>query len=142
MSTWSHYTFDNDAAADFAEEFLENPNEAMLYEALATAAEEEGTVELDDAHVALAAAEIVAAVVGKPAADLPPGLLPAVVHLDADGEDLRELAEEAVQAVLDRSELQAARAAGEEYSSWQQLQQNLLARLQDTDSDEATPDEA
>lgn len=131
MSTWSHYTFDNDAAADFAEEFLENPNEAMLYEALATVAEEEGTVGLDDAHIALAAAEIVAAVLGKPAPDLPPGLLPAVVHLDADGEDLRELAEQAVRAVVEKSELQAARAAGEEHAAWQQLQQGLLARLHD-----------
>ena len=135
MSTWSYYTFDNDAAADFAESFLEKPNEAMLYEALATAAEEEGQVEADDASVALAAAEIVAAILGKPAQDLPPGLIPAIVHLDADGEDLRELAEQAVKVVLEKSVLQEQRAAGDEYSNWQGLQQNLLTRLQDADEE-------
>ncbi|UOG72752.1 DUF4259 domain-containing protein [Hymenobacter tibetensis] len=135
MSTWSYYTFDNDAAADFAESFLENPNEAVLYEALATAAEEEGQLEADDASVALAAAEIVAAILGKPAQDLPPGLIPAIVHLDADGEDLRELAEQAVKVVLEKSVLQEQRAAGDEYSNWQGLQQNLLTRLQDADEE-------
>lgn len=131
MGTWGYYTFDNDAAADFAETFLEQPNEAMLYEALATAAEEEGQLEASDASAALAAAEIVAAILGKPAQDLPPGLIPAIVHLDADGEDLRELAEQAVKVVLEKSELREQRAAGDDYASWQQLQQNLLARLRD-----------
>lgn len=135
MGTWGTSTFDNDAAADFAESFLEKPNEAVLYEALATAAEEEGQVDADDASVALAAAEIVAAILGKPAQDLPPGLIPAIVHLDADGEDLRELAEQAVKVVLEKSELQEQRAAGDEYANWQDLQQNLLTRLQDSDDE-------
>ncbi|HEX8426760.1 DUF4259 domain-containing protein [Hymenobacter sp.] len=133
MSTWGYYTFDNDAAADFAEDFLENPNEAVLYEALATAAEEEGQLELEDASVALAAAEIVAGILGKPAQDLPAGLVQAITHLDADGDDLRELAEQAVQVVLKNSKLQEQRATGDEYDNWHQLQQNLLSRLHDAD---------
>lgn len=132
MSTWDYYNFDNDAAADFAEEFLENPNEAVLYEALATAAEEEGHLEADIASEALAAAEIVAAILGRPAPDIPPGLLPAVARLDAgDSEDLRELAEEAVAAVLNKSELQQEWAGRSDYANWQHLQQNLLTRLQE-----------
>jgi hypothetical protein len=135
MSTWGYYTFDNDAAADFAENFLEKPNEAMLYEALATAAEEESQLELADASVALAAAEIVAGILGKPAQDLPPGLVQAITHLDADGDDLRELAEQAVKVVLANSQLQEERAKGEDYDAWQQLQQNLLTRLQDSEEE-------
>ena len=132
MGTWDYYNFDNDAAADFAEEFLENPNEAVLYEALATAAEEEGHLEAGAASEALAAAEIVAAILGRPAADIPPGLLPAVAHLDAgDSEDLRELAEAAVTVVLGKSELQEEWAGRSDYANWQSLQQDLLARLKD-----------
>lgn len=135
MSTWGYYTFDNDAAADFAEDFLENPNEPMLYEALATAAEEEGQLELADASVALAAAEIVAGILGKPAQDLPPGLVQAITHLDAGGDDLRELAEQAVRVVLENSQLREQRAKGDDYAAWQQLQQNLLSRLQDAEEE-------
>ncbi|MBD2716690.1 DUF4259 domain-containing protein [Microvirga sp. STR05] len=134
MGTWDYYNFDNDSAADFAEEFLENPNEAVLYEALATAAEEEGHLEAGAASEALAAAEIVAAILGRPASDIPPGLLPAVAHLDAgDSEDLRELAEAAVTVVLEKSELQEEWAGRSDYANWQSLQQNLLARLKDDD---------
>ncbi|KAA9325823.1 DUF4259 domain-containing protein [Hymenobacter busanensis] len=130
MATWDYHNFDNDAAADFAEDFRQRPNEAVLYEALATAAEEEGQLEAAEASQALAAAELVAAVIGKPAADMPVGLLPATTQLDADGqEDLQELAIEAVQAVLRKSELQELWAENENYAAWQQLQQNLLTRL-------------
>ena len=131
MATWDYHNFDNDAAADFADTFRQRPNEAVLYEALATAAEEEGTLELADASQALAAAELVAAIIGRPAQDMPVGLLPATTLLDADGqEDLQELAQEAVEAVLRDSELQARWAATENYADWQALQQNLLTRLQ------------
>ncbi|RAK70116.1 DUF4259 domain-containing protein [Hymenobacter edaphi] len=131
MGTWDYHNFDNDAAADFAEDFRKSPNEAVLYEALATAAEEEGYLETDEASQALAAAELVAAIIGKPAADIPVGLLPATTQLDADGqEDLQELAIEAVEAVLKGSELQELWAESDNYAAWQALQQNLLERLQ------------
>ncbi|SHM12591.1 DUF4259 domain-containing protein [Hymenobacter psychrotolerans] len=132
MGTWDYYNFDNDAAADFAEEFLEAPNEAVLYEALATAGEEEGTLEAAVASEALAAAEIVAAILGRPAQNIPPGLLPAIARLDAGAsEDLRELAETAVAAVLENSELQEEWAGRSDYANWQALQQDLLERLKE-----------
>jgi rubrerythrin len=131
MATWDYHNFDNDAAADFAEDFRKRPNEAVLYEALATVAEEEGLIETAEASQALAAAELVAAIIGKPAADMPVGLLPATTQLDADGqEDLQELAIDAVEAVLRSSELQQRWAESADYQNWQALQQNLLARLQ------------
>ncbi|RTQ45649.1 DUF4259 domain-containing protein [Hymenobacter gummosus] len=130
MATWDYHNFDNDAAADFAEDFRQRPNEAVLYEALATVAEEEGVIEAADASQALAAAELVAAIIGKPAQDMPVGLLPATTLLDADGqEDLQELAIEAVEAVLRSSELQQRWAESENHAAWQALQQNLLQRL-------------
>ncbi|TGE28532.1 DUF4259 domain-containing protein [Hymenobacter metallicola] len=130
MGTWGYYNFDNDAAADFAEDFRDNHTEAVLYEALATAAEEEGPLEAHEASEALAAAEIVAAILGKPAQEFPVDLIPVIVKLDAsESEDLRELAIEAVEAVVRKSALQEQWAAKDDYQNWQQLQQGLLERL-------------
>ncbi|MCB2410780.1 DUF4259 domain-containing protein [Hymenobacter lucidus] len=130
MGTWGYYNFDNDAAADFAEDFRDNHSEAVLYEALATAAEEEGSLEADEASEALAAAEIVAAILGKPAREFPADLIPVIVKLDAaESEDLRELATEAVEAILKKSALQELWAGKDDYQNWQQLQHELLERL-------------
>ena len=128
MGTWDYRNFDNDDAADFAESFRLNPNEAVLYEALATAAEADETLELPEAAEALAAAEIVAAILGHPAPDFLPGLTLAINGMDID-DDLAELATDAVQAVLRSSELQQEWAESEQYEQWQQHQQDLLARL-------------
>ncbi|MBX0289595.1 DUF4259 domain-containing protein [Hymenobacter sp. HSC-4F20] len=128
MATWDYHNFDNDAAADLAEEFRSNPNEALLYEVLATAAEAEEELDEEEASQALAAAEIVAAIQGHPTPDFLPGLTLAVNGMEAD-EDLAELAQEAVEAVLNSSALQVRWAESANYANWQQLQQDLLARL-------------
>lgn len=131
MGTWGYYNFDNDAAADFAEDFRDHHNEAKLLEALVAVAEEEETIDGDAASEALAAAEIVAAILGKPSRDFPADLIPVIVKLDAaESEDLRELAQQAVQAVTKKSELQAMWAESESAKDWQQTQQDLLQRLQ------------
>ncbi|WP_170172504.1 DUF4259 domain-containing protein [Hymenobacter rigui] len=129
MGTWDYHNFDNDDAADFAENFRQDPNEAILYEALATAAETEDSLEIPEAAEALAAAEIVAAILGHPATDFLPGLLLAVNGMEVD-DDLADLAVEAVEAVVRKSELQEEWANSPDYPKWQQQQQDLLARLQ------------
>lgn len=128
MGTWDYHNFDNDDAADFAEAFRLNPNEASLYEVLATAAEADDYLEADEASQALAAAEIVAAILGHPAADFLPGLLLAVNGMEVD-DDLADLAVEAVEAVVRKSELQEEWANSPDYPQWQQQQQDLLTRL-------------
>jgi Domain of unknown function (DUF4259) len=128
MGTWDYHTFDNDDAADFAEAFRLNPSEASLYEVLATAAEADDYLEADEASQALAAAEIVAAILGHPAADFLPGLLLAVNGMEID-DDLADLAVDAVEAVLRSSELQEQWAESADYARWQALQQDLLTRL-------------
>ncbi|GGG50267.1 DUF4259 domain-containing protein [Hymenobacter glacieicola] len=128
MATWDYHNFDNDAAADLAEEFRRNPNEALLYEVLATAAEAEEVLDEEEGSQALAAAEIVAAIHGHPGADFLPGLTLAVNGMDAD-EELAELAQQAVETVLKSSALQARWASSADAANWQQLQQDLLARL-------------
>lgn len=131
MGTWGHRNFENDAAKDFAGDYADLPGEALLLSALATALEEEDGMDADVAAEALAAAEIVAAALGKPGPDFPPELQAAISQLDL-GEDseLPYMAQEAVEAVIEDAELQARWAEGGQLAAWQAVQQDLLARLQ------------
>ncbi|MBC6605913.1 DUF4259 domain-containing protein [Hymenobacter sp. BT188] len=130
MGTWGYYNFDNDAAADFAEDFRDNHNEAKLLEALVAVAEEEDHIDGDAASEALAAAEIVAAILGKPSRDFPADLIPVIKKLDAsESADLREMAQQAVQAVAKKSELQEMWSKNEAAEDWQHTQKDLLHRL-------------
>lgn len=130
MAAWGHYNFDNDDATDFAGEFMETGSEVLLLEALVAAAEEEGCLEADSAAPALVAAEIVAAWLGKPGTDFLPGLLPVVQRLSVSDEDeLTDLAQRAVQAVLRDSELRDLWTENDQLAAWQAAQQDLLSRL-------------
>src|SRR6476469_7059069 len=131
MGAWGPRNFENDTARDFAGDYADLPGEALLLSALATALEEEDLMESEVAQEALAAAEIVAAALGKPGSDFPASLQAAVAGLDL-GEDseLQEMAQEAVEDVLEASELQELWAESPEYANWQAVQQDLLNRLQ------------
>jgi hypothetical protein len=130
MSTWGYYNFDNDLAADLAAKFRDTHSLGLLTEALADIPSAE-TIENEAAQEALAAAEIVAALLGKPAQELPADLLPLTVQLSpSESTTFQELARAAVQAVAKHSALQAHWGKSENKKDWQQLQQNLLQRLQ------------
>ncbi|SNC62958.1 protein of unknown function [Hymenobacter gelipurpurascens] len=130
MSTWGYYNFDNDLAADLAAKFRDTHSLGLLSEALADIPSAE-TIGNDAAQEALAAAELVAALLGKPGEDLPADLLPITVQLNpAESTTLQGLAREAVQAVSKRSDLQAHWTKGDNKKEWQQRQQDLLHRLQ------------
>jgi hypothetical protein len=130
MSTWSYYNFDNDPAADFSTKFRDTHSLGLLTEALADISSAQ-TIEAEAGQEALAAAEIVAALLGKPGRDLPLDLLPITVQLTPEETTTyRALAREAVQAVAKRSALQAHWSQGDNAKDWQQLQKELLARLQ------------
>lgn len=64
MGTWYVGPFDNDVAMEFFDEIEETPDEqvlARLRAVLAAVAERPGRVELDEGHLAVAAAGLVAA---------------------------------------------------------------------------------
>ncbi|SNR29685.1 MULTISPECIES: DUF4259 domain-containing protein [Hymenobacter] len=130
MGAWGYNNFDNDDAADFLAEFREDPSEVLLLEALVTAVEEEGYLEVDAAGAALAAAEVVAAWLGQPSPDFPDDLLPRADNLDVSDEDeLVELAQQATRAVLQKSEMRDLWEESAEFTQWQAAQANLLERL-------------
>jgi len=130
MAAWGPYNFDNDDATDFAGEFMNTGSEVMLLEALVAAADEEEFVEAEVALPALVAAEIVAAWRGHPGTDFLPGLLPVVQRLDISDEDeLVELAQQAVEAVLKDSEPRNMWTENKQLDTWEAAQKDLLARL-------------
>lgn len=64
MGTWHVGPFDNDVAMDFFDEIEETPDEqvlAKLSKVLTAVAERPGRLELDEGHLAVAAAGLVAA---------------------------------------------------------------------------------
>ncbi len=130
MAAWGYYNFDNDTAADFAEDFKAEPSADMLAQALAAVADDE-YLDADVASEALAAAEIVVAILGKPARNFPADLLGIIPRLDLSHvEPLRRPAQHAVMAVLrEESELRELWEDSDEFDNWQGLQRQLLKRL-------------
>jgi hypothetical protein len=112
MGTWGVKSFENDTALDWLDELSESKGPKLIKEALEPSIDDAGLDSID-AEMAIAASEVVAAALGKRAAELPEDvtawisknpkvvfgvLVPkALAVLDAalaDGSDLRELWEE------------------------------------------------
>jgi len=133
MGAWGHQNFENDAAMDFVGDFMESPSIDTIKEALRLVIEagaEEEYIETDEASAALAAAEIVAATLGRASQDAPEELGATInnVGLTVDEKLVRQ-ARKAVKQVLKESELQELWADAGEPDEWQQVQAGLLKRL-------------
>jgi hypothetical protein len=129
MGTWGTGNFDNDKAADYATTFQEDPNETLLLETL-TAVSAEGYPEAPEACEALAAAEIIAAALGKAVRGFPEDLLLSANNLSLSSPDAAlKLARRAIKAVLKKSELKELWEDTDEYEAWVAMQEALLERL-------------
>jgi hypothetical protein len=132
MGAWGHGTFENDDALDFLDDVLDgDAGEAEIEETLRVAAEgsSDGFLEAPHASAGLAAAELVAAARGAPAADLPDGAKEwVVVH-----RDLARLAALALRAVERArgpgSELKDLWEESGEEAAWTSGIEDLAGRL-------------
>jgi hypothetical protein len=133
MGAWGHRNFENDSAMDFVGDFLVSPTEVFSSDSLAfviDANAEEEFIEVDEASAALAAAEIVAAVIGRAASGLPKELSAAIGKMGFEpNQKLINRARKAVAVILRESELQELWAETGEPNDWQQVQNELLTRL-------------
>ena len=133
MGAWGYRNFENDSAMDFVGEFLESPTEIAISDSLAfvlDAAADEEYIEVDEASAALAAAEIVAAVIGRAAPDLPEKLSAMIQETGFEtSQKLVARARKAVSVISRESELQELWAEGGEPNEWRQVQRELLTRL-------------
>ena len=127
---WSHESFANDGALDWVAEFRRTPTVEFLRSTL-SAGTTGDFIESFTGESIIAAAEVVAASLGRPASDFPKDLGPIVAKASAQLRPLASLARSALAGVLgSKSELRETWGANTEaFASWQGHVKRLFERL-------------
>jgi hypothetical protein len=121
MGSWGHGTFDNDTAMDWVVQLTVAKNASFLRESLDDGVDED----------ALAAAEVVAALRGRPVEDLPDDVSEWIrLHPVTVTDDLLRAARDAVARVKDDSELKELWEESTWLESWYEAVDDLLRRLE------------
>lgn len=132
MGAWGAGSFENDDASDWIADFCEDPDEGLISEALSAVAgmDADEYLEAPDCSVALAAAEIVAALKGSPDPQLPGEAGECVARLKSKAEpEMISLALRAVGRVKADSELKELWDESENPADWYSAVDGLEARL-------------
>ena len=130
MGAWGVGTFENDDASDWVYQLEDSGDLGLLRDALAAAAEPGGYRESPTCAEALAASEVVAALAGKPAPDLPEEVRAWVrEHRSSVPPDLRELSLRAIDHIAADSELKELWGESDERAAWADRLQELRGRL-------------
>jgi hypothetical protein len=134
MGAWGTGLFENDDALDFAGDVVERGGLALVENVLEELLDmSDESIEAPDAEQVLVAAEIVAALAGRPAAEYPDELAEWLDALDAVPDDaLVDTARRAVQRVLTPPSelLELWEEAGEDdYAEWRVGVEAIAARL-------------
>jgi Domain of unknown function (DUF4259) len=130
MGAWGVGAFENDDASDWVYQLEEAGDLDLVQVTLAAAADPEGYLEAPTCCMALAAAEVVAALVGQPAPDLPEEIRAWVgAHRLRVPPQLRALSVKALDQVAADSELKELWVESEERGAWVDRLQELRERL-------------
>ena len=136
MGAWGTRSFDNDTAHDWLNELVEAEDDGPMIEAFERVLgdQAEDYVDADDGSAALAAAEVVAALMGRPCADLPPDLSEWVSELEADVVETllakhREWSLAAIKVVRTRGEFAELWSESDQKDAWHAALQDLSQRL-------------
>ncbi len=131
---WDTGSFDNDDALDWIYELSESEDLSVVESALENAVDASGYLEAPTGSAAIAAAEVVAALRGKPRSELPTEVTDWVrTHQFAVGSDLVETARSAISAVRnsESSELAQLWSDSKELTdAWEADLRDLLKRLE------------
>lgn len=131
---WDTGPFDNDDALDWVWELSESDDLSVIEIALRDAAASSSYLEAPTGSIAVAAAEVVAALKGNPRAELPLEVSEWVMAHKADvDKELTEAARKAIELVLDAdsSELAQLWSDSDELADvWTADLQDLLKRLE------------
>ena len=131
MGTWTTGGFDNDDAADWIWELAEAEDVSILKDVLATITDSEDYLEAPDCAMAIAAAEVVAAMNKKPAARLPDEVRAFLARVpDAPAPELIESALLAIERIRNKSELQVFWDETGNPGEWYRSLDDLESRLQ------------
>jgi hypothetical protein len=132
MGAWGYQVFENDDALDWLAE-LEDADDASAstltaaFDAVLKANSDR--IEIPEASTALAAAEIVTAMLGKATVSLSEEIVEWIEGLGAVQPDMVDKAQAAVRQVMNGSELEQVWKGSSDYQSWAASVEDLLKRL-------------
>lgn len=132
MGAWASSAFDNDDAWDWLATLSANTGWPVIERAFAAVlVDEEGVRDADVCNVALIAAEVVAAALGRPHADLPAEIVSWLRAVPAVHPGLPAVAREAIEVIRTDSELRDLWAETDDLDEWLQELERLFQRCAD-----------
>lgn len=130
MGAWAAGSFDNDDAGDWVWELPDAEDISVLEEAFSRVIECDGYLEAPDCSVAIAAAEVVAALRQRPGNELPEQIGAFVSRIASPPSPaLVALALRALERVKRKSELQELWDESDSRAEWHQAVTELEGRL-------------
>ena len=131
MGAWGINTFENGDAADWLAEFCDEPDKELLVEAFESVNNiGDNYLEAPESSAALAAAEVIAALLGKPSANLPDEAKDCLAKLKLKpSEKLVASARKAVERIKTDTELKELWDESDHAARWQATVEDLAARL-------------
>lgn len=130
-SSWGPGIYDNDDVMDWIYDLAEEGGFAELMEALDIVIKTNNhDIEIADCRIALAAADLVAALNGDINPNLPDEAEDWVAMMTKTAESIRPKAEEAVSKILDSSPLKDDWISTDDYHLWENAVKELVKRLE------------
>ncbi|MBV8252222.1 MAG: DUF4259 domain-containing protein [Chitinophaga sp.] len=131
MGAWGTRNFENDGSQDWVFDLIESKDGGLVTDTLARIINNHEKLEVSDCEEALAAAETVAALVGRPSEDYPEDPLDKLDILNLIGtKALRNQAINAVNKVINSSEMRSYWETEGNLESWEAVQAGLIKRLE------------
>ena len=130
MGVWGYGSFENDDAADWLAELEGSSNNVVLVDALnAFIDEADDDPDTSTCSIALAAAEVIAALNGEPIDDLPDEIDEWIQDRPAPNETLLANARQVVELILENSELRDSWKESDDSEAWESCLTDLHSRL-------------
>ncbi|PSL44929.1 uncharacterized protein DUF4259 [Chitinophaga niastensis] len=130
MGAWGTRNFENDGSQDWIFDLIENKDGGLVTDTLARIINNIETLEVPDCEEALAAAELVSALVGRPSEDFPEDPLEQLDVLNLIGtRALRNQAIAAVNKIVAGSEMKNYWDDAGQVEAWVAVQTGLIKRL-------------
>ncbi|MET6996636.1 DUF4259 domain-containing protein [Chitinophaga defluvii] len=130
MGAWGTRNFENDGSQDWIFDLMDNKDAGMVSDTLARVLNNNENLEISDCEEALAAAEVVAALAGKPSEDIPEDPLDTLDVLNIIvTSSLRQQAIATVQKIQTASEMKAQWEDQGQAEAWNGVLNNLVQRL-------------
>lgn len=131
MGAWGTRNFENDGSQDWIFDLIDNKDGGLVADTLARIINNIETLEVSDCEEALAAAELVAALVGRPSEDFPEDPLDQLDVLNLIGtRALRNQAIAAVNKIVAASEMKNYWEEAGHGEEWTGVQAGLVKRLE------------